>query len=214
MSAALAALLAASPLVAQDPAPILERASTAYHQLTTLTADFVQVVTNPMLGTPDTARGRLYLQRPSRFAMEFVVPRGDRVVADGIALWLYTPSTTPGQVLKVPIPAEGTTGPNLIGQFVERPLERYDATYFKEETLSGTPCDAVTLIPKAADAQFRRAVIWIDRERGLVRRILITETSGQMREVRLSGLTVNPTVPARRFRFSPPAGTRVVEQGR
>src|SRR5206468_2530670 len=82
-----------------------------------------------VIAAPDTTHGRLYQMRPSRFAMRFTAPKGDRIVADGRFLWLYTPSTTPGQVIRSRIPDYGTTGPNLIGQFVERPHERYTASY-------------------------------------------------------------------------------------
>jgi outer membrane lipoprotein carrier protein len=104
-----------------DPWPILDHAGAAFQAARTIAADFVQVITNPLVGAPDTTRGRLFQQRPSRFAMRFSDPAGDRIVADGRQLWLYTPSTTPGQVIRGRIPDTGTTGPNLIGQFVERP---------------------------------------------------------------------------------------------
>src|SRR3981081_2976285 len=108
-------------LAVQDPGPILDRASRSFDTVRTLAADFVQIVDNPMVGDPDTTRGRLYQQRPNFFAMRFTEPRNDRIVADGRRLWLYTPSTTPGQVIRTTIPGTGPTGPNLIGQFVEHP---------------------------------------------------------------------------------------------
>jgi outer membrane lipoprotein carrier protein len=200
-----------SNLPAQDPTPILARASTAYAAVTTLSADFVQVVVNPLLGTPDTARGILYLHRPSRFAMRFTDPHGDRIVADGRYLWLYTPSTTPGQALRSAIPETGTTGPNLMGQFVERPTERYDARWVRADTLATGVADVIALVPKQADAPYRDAVIWVDRADALVRRIEVTEQSGQQRVVALHRLRVNPSVRPREFTFSPPAGVRVVD---
>ena len=130
-------LLSAGPPVRQspDPWPILDRASQTYQTVASLSADFVQIIANPMIGAPDTTRGRLYQMRPSRFAMRFTAPKGDRIVADGRFLWLYTPSTTPGQVIRSRIPEVGTTGPNLIGQFVERPRERYTARYVRSDSL-------------------------------------------------------------------------------
>ena len=104
---------------AQNPLAILDRASSSFDTVKTLAADFTQIVDNPMLGDPDTTRGRLYQRRPNYFAMRFSDPKNDRIVADGRRLWLYTPSTTPGQVIRTTIPGTGTTGPNLIGQFVE-----------------------------------------------------------------------------------------------
>src|SRR5437870_5481520 len=149
------AFLAASQ--SPDPWPILDRASATYQTITSLSAEFVQIITNPMIGTPDTTRGRLYQMRPSRFAMRFTAPKGDRIVADGRYLWLYTPSTTPGQVIRSRIPEVGTTGPNLIGQFVERPRERYTARYVRSDSLGDGVADIVTLKAKTGDQPYSAA---------------------------------------------------------
>jgi outer membrane lipoprotein carrier protein len=199
-------------LAVQDPGPILDRASAAYQTVTTLSAEFVQVVANPLLGAPDTTRGKLYQMRPSHFAMRFSQPRGDRIVADGRHLWLYTPSTTPGQVIRTAIPSAGTTGPNLIAQFVERPRERYRARYLRADSLAGRMTDVVALVPRATDLPYSEAVVWIDRDDSLVRRIEIVETSGQRRTLVLDKVAVNRGVPGREFTFLPPAGLRVVDQ--
>ena len=196
----------------QDPGPALDRASAAYQTVRTLSAVFTQVIDNPLIGAPDTTRGKLYQMRPSRFAMRFTHPRGDRIVADGRHLWLYTPSTTPGQVIRTAIPSSGTTGPNLIGQFVERPRERYQARYVRTDSLAGRLTDVVALVPRARDLSYSEAVVWIDRSDGLVRRIEIEETSGQHRTLVLNQVVVNRGVPGREFIFSPPAGLRVVDQ--
>src|SRR5216110_676378 len=155
-----------------DPWPILDRASQAYQTVTSLSADFVQIITNPMIGTPDTTRGRLYQMRPSRFSMRFSAPKGDRIVADGRFLWLYTPSTTPGQVIRSRIPEYGTTGPNLIGQFVEQPRERYTAQYVRADSLPDAgPLDVIRLVPKGHEQPYSEATIWVGREDGLVHRV-------------------------------------------
>src|SRR2546425_9096602 len=199
-------------VVYQDPLAILARASSSFDTVKTLAADFTQIVDNPMLGDPDTTRVRLYQRRPNCFAIRFSDPKNDRIVADGRRLWLYTPSTTPGQVIRTAIPGTGTTGPNLIGQFVEHPRERYSARYVRAESLSGGAVDVITLTPHANDLGYSEATVWIDRKDGLVRRIDIVETSGQRRTIILRNLAINQVVPAREFRFSPPAGSRVVDQ--
>ena len=199
-------------LQSPDPWPTLDHASAVYQTITSLSADFTQVVTNPMLGAPDTTRGRLYQMRPSRFAMRFTDPKGDRIVADGRFLWLYTPSTTPGQVLRSRIPEYGSTGPNLIGQFVEHPRDRYTARYVRADSLADGAADVVALVPKAGDQPYSEATIWVGRDDGLVRRLDIVEASGQRRTVLLRDIRVNGGVPGRELTFSPPAGVRVVDQ--
>ena len=119
---------------------------------------------------------------------------------------------SPGQVIRSAIPGTGTTGPNLIGQFVEHPRERYDARYVRADSLSRGAVDVITLTPHANDLGYSEATVWIDRKDGLVRRIDIVETSGQRRTIILRNLAINQVVPAREFRFSPPAGSRVVDQ--
>ena len=197
-----------------DPWPTLDRASATYQTITSLSADFVQIITNPLIGTPDTTRGRLYQMRPSRFAMRFTAPKGDRIVADGRFLWLYTPSTTPGQVIRSRIPEYGTTGPNLIGQFVEQPRERYTAEYVRADSLpgGGGPVDVIRLVPKEHDQPYSEAKIWVGREDAQVHRVDIVESAGQERTVILRNIRVNRGVPGRELTFSPPAGVRVVDQ--
>ena len=210
-----AGLLTAEPPVrptTQNPWLVLDRASAAYKATQTLTATFVQIITNPMVGEPDTTRGQLFQQRPSRFAMRFIDPAGDRIVADGRYLWLYTPSTTPGQVIRSRIPEFGTTGPNLVGQFVERPRERYTARYVRADSSGAGWADVVALTPRDSSQPYTSAVIWVGRGDGLVRRVDIVETAGQERSVRLSQLRPNAAVPAKEFRFTLPPGVGVVDQ--
>jgi len=197
-----------------DAFAVLDRASATYDTVRTLSADFVQIVDNPMAGVTDTTRGRLYQEKPSRFAMRFTAPKGDRIVADGRWLWLYTPSTTPGQAIRTAIPSAGTTGPNLIAQFVERPRERYAARWLRADSLGSGPsvADVLALTPKDARVPYREALVWVSRDTGLLARIEITERSGQRRVVVLRNVRVNGRVPAREFTFAPPAGARVVDQ--
>ena len=198
--------------IVRDPWPVLNRASATFDTVRTLQADFTQVINNPMLGDPDTTRGRLYQQKPNRFAMRFSEPKGDRIVADGRYLWLYTPSSTPGQVIRSAIPGTGTTGPNLIGQFVEQPRERYQARHAGADSLPDGTVDVIALTPRGSDVPYSGATLWITRRDGLVRRIEIVETSGQVRTILLRNVVVNRTIAAAEFRFSPPAGSQVVDQ--
>src|SRR5207249_4864526 len=167
------------PTVRQsDVWSVLDRATASFDTVRTLSADFVQIIDNPMLGDPDTTRGRLYQRRPKYFAMHFSDPKNDRIVADGHRLWLYTPSTTPGQVIRTTIPGTGTTGPNLIGQFVEHPRERYSARYVRADSLPDGPVDVVALTPRAKDLPYEAATVWIAKRDRLVRRIGVGERTG------------------------------------
>ena len=204
-------LTALSPdrLGAQAIEPSMRRAQAAYDRLTTLRASFVQTIENPMLGAPEVTRGTLWLAPPDRFAMRFSEPEGDRIVADGEWLWAYTPSTVPGQVIRQPIPRAGAMTPDLFKQFVDRPHERYDATYVGTDTVAGEPVDVVRLVPRV-DLPFRRATIAISERTGLLRRVALVEDSGQRRTLVLSDLAPGAAVPPAEVRFDVPRGVKVV----
>jgi outer membrane lipoprotein-sorting protein len=72
--------------------------------------------------------------------------------------------------------------------------------------------DVVELTPAVPDLPFERAVIWLDRQDGLPRRLEITERSGALRTLALSNLGVNRRVPDSTFEFKVPSGVRVVDQ--
>ena len=207
---ALALTLQSGPTAAQDAATALARAESAYASVQTLSAEFTQVITNPMLGGPERSQGMLYLERPGRFAMRFSEPVGDRIVVDGRWLWLYTPSTVPDQVIRGPIPRTGTSTPDLFAQFVERPAERYEIAYVGVDSLRKYPLDVVRLTPRREDMGFTEATVAIGRRDGLIRRILLREPSGQHRALTFTNIRTGVPVQPKEFRFDVPRGTRVV----
>jgi outer membrane lipoprotein carrier protein len=196
-------------LSAQDVGAILSAAEKAYHATHFFRAEFSQTIENAMLGTPERSRGIMFLDPPDRFAMRFSTPPGDRIVADGQWLWLYTPSTVPGQVIREPIPSGGANTPNLFAQFVDRPLDRYTATLLGKDTIDGAVVDVIRLLPRFSDQPFREATIAVARQNALLRRVGLVEESGQRRTLVLSAIQTDFRIPDEEFRFRVPQGVKV-----
>lgn len=197
---------------AQDATAIVGRSSRVYRSLSSLKADFVQVIDNPMIDSAES-RGTLVQAGPDKLAMRFTDPPGEAIVIDGRHVWIYTPSTTPGQVIRMPVPSGGPVyGYNMLGWLLDRPAERYTASYVRADRLNGRSVDVVRLVPAVPDLPFERAVLWLDRDDGLPRRLEITEPSGALRTLTLSKMRVNQRVPDRTFTFEVPEGVRVVDQ--
>jgi outer membrane lipoprotein-sorting protein len=208
----LAALVAAAPLQAQDAQAIIGRAAKVYRSLGSLRADFVQMIDNPMIDSAQS-KGTLVQAGPAKFAMRFSDPPGEAIVIDGQHVWVYTPSTVLGQVIRMKVPNGGAAyGYNLLAWFLDRPGERYKASYLRSERVSGGTADVIQLIPAVPDIPFEKAVIWLDRESALPRRLEIHEQSGATRTLDLARIRVNETVPAKTFSFRVPSGVRVVDQ--
>ena len=99
------------PAVAQDAMPILERSSRIYQDLSSIEATFDQVVDNEMIGRLES-HGQMYQQGQSLLALRFEDPPTEAIVMDGTYMWLYTPSATPNQVLRMALPSAPTYGRN------------------------------------------------------------------------------------------------------
>ncbi|HET8835347.1 MAG TPA: outer membrane lipoprotein carrier protein LolA [Gemmatimonadales bacterium] len=209
----LAALAAApSAASAQDAAAIVGRSSRVYRSLSSLSADFVQLIDNPMIDSA-TSKGTLVQAGEDKLAMRFTDPPGEAIVIDGEQVWVYTPSTTPGQVIRMALPSGGPVyGYNILAWLLDRPAERYTATYVRSDRLNGRTVDVVKLDPAVPDLPFEHAIVWLDKEDGLPRRLEITEHSGATRTLTLSKVRTNRTVPDDTFRFKVPPGVRVVDQ--
>lgn len=199
--------------VAQNPDPgaIIERAARTYRRIASFRADFRQVIVDSMIGTFES-HGRLLQAGESKLSMRFTDPEGEAIIMDGERLWVYTPSTTPGQVLRLQIPSDPAYGPNVLAWILTRPAERYQARYLRADAVAGRGVDVIALTPIDRSLPFTRAIVWIDQFDNLPRRLEIHERSGQQRTLILTGVETNRRVSEASFRFEVPPGVRIVDQ--
>lgn len=194
-----------------DGAAILAEAAATFTGLSSLVAEFRQRIDDPAIGPLD-ARGTWYQIGANRFAMRFSDPASEAIVMDGSRVWVYTPSTAPGQVLRFPMPGGPVYGYNAMAWLLDRPGERYRTTWLREESVDGARTDVLRLEPLAPDPHFRRATLWIDRATHLPRKVEINERVGSTRTITLSRLRPNGAVPPAMVEFRVPSGVRVIDQ--
>ena len=201
----------ASQSVAQDAEAIAVKAGRTFRGLSSFKASFEQVIEDRMIGTQNS-KGDLTQAGNARLAMRFSDPKGDLVLLDGTSVWIYTPSTTPGQVIRMAIPTDPVYGPNVLSRILDKPTERYQVTLVREEIVEGKPADVVEFVPTTEDPLFSKAVIWIERGTSLPRRLELDERTGVHRTLILSRLRTNVPVGRNEFVFQVPDGVRVVDR--
>ena len=214
--AALSAVVVAAapaPARAQEAAAraAVQHAVNAWNAVRTVRASFEQTVSNALTGTSATARGDYQQRRPGMLSVRFAEPDGDRIVADGQWLWLYLPSSAPGQVIKRPESAQGSGTVDITGEFLDRPFEKYDIADDGAASVDGRATRLVTLTPKPGGPDdFSKARVWIDDADGYIRQFEVAQRNGVTRRVRLTALQVNVATDDSAFRFAVPKGARVV----
>lgn len=192
---------------------IIDKAVATYNKTKTSKGTFDQKITNPLTGSAVTASGEFQQQRqPARFSFRFVQPKGDLIVGDGKWLWVYTPSSTPNQVIKVPMTEGGANSLDLASRFFDSPKTRFTITDAGTATIAGRATHALLLKPKASSEPFTQAKVWIDTADGTLRQFETAEASGITRLVTITSVTPNAAVDAKAFTFKPPKGARIVDQ--
>lgn len=186
---------------------VLTRAAEAYAAAGSLEADFRQTIADENIGT-FRSRGKLSQQGTDRFAMRFSDPRGEALVMDGTKLWVYTPSTTPGQVIRMAQPT-GTGAPNLVAWLLDSPTTKYQATWIRRDS---TGAETLRLVPRDPSLPFREATVTFAASDGLPRRLEVLERAGARRTLVLTNVRTGHRLPARTFQFAVPSGVRVVDQ--
>lgn len=215
--ATLGGLLApAGAAQAQEPADdvraVLARAEAVYDGLSSLEAQFEQTIEVTLLGRSRTGSGTWYQKGPGRFVMDFSDPADDLIVADGSYLWLYYPSTHPGQVIRSEIDA-GATGAGMVdlqGRIFAEAASGYDAEFEDGETIDGHATLRIRLTP-TGESPYRRVRVWIDAASFLVRKFEILERNETLRTIVLRDLKPNQPIPDDTFQFTPPADADVFE---
>jgi outer membrane lipoprotein carrier protein len=196
------------PGVAQDAVAVLERAAERYAALEGFCADFRQEIQVTLLRQTARSRGELCQARSDRFEMRFTEPEGDRVVADGVHLWVYFPSTDDGQVFRTGL-GGGEGRFDLHREFLSDPGVRYAARLEGREVLEGRDVFVLDLTP-LVPSPYVNARVWIDASDHLIRRLVILEDSESIRTLDLSNIRLNPAMDETRFRFDPPSGVQVI----
>ncbi|HEY1952220.1 MAG TPA: outer membrane lipoprotein carrier protein LolA [Gemmatimonadaceae bacterium] len=210
VAAGIAALPAASR--AQSADAIIDRAVAAYSKLTSMRAEFRQTLTNPLTGNSQTTSGVILRQKPNLLSINF--DTGDRVAADGSSLWIYLPSSVPGQVVKMPYTGASASAVDPAEQFLDSPRARFNVTAGGASSVGGRATHIVTLVPKRANSGFSSARIWIDDADSSIRQFDVETSNGLKRHVVITSFTANPDIDRSSFRFSAPKGAKIVDQAK
>jgi outer membrane lipoprotein carrier protein len=188
-----------------------DRVAKAWSAQKSLEAKFEQRITNSLLGRTMTSRGVFQQQRPNKVSITFTDPTGDRIVGDGTSLWVYLPSSSPGQVLKLPANADGAVVADLLGQLFDAPKRSFAISGGEAVTVEGRATRRVQLVPRTAGSvPFQKATLWLDDKEPRPIRVQVLDTQGIDRTITLTTWTPDAKLAANAFKFSPPKGVKVI----
>ncbi len=190
---------------------VYNRAARLWRSLESVEATFEQQITNTLIGRSAVSRGIFLQQRPGKISVTFTDPVGDRIVGDGSFLWVYLPSSAPGQVMKLPANAEGAVVADLLGQLLDSPSRAFLISGGETDRINGNVTRHIILTPRnPAASAFRRAAIWVDEKDARPVRVQVLDAQGVDRTITLTTWRPNVRMAKDAFTFSVPRGVKVV----
>lgn len=197
---------APKPAKGESAAAIVARVQKYYDATKDLKAKFDQQLTS-VSQRPQKASGEVWLKKPGKMRWDYATPEKKLMVSDGTTLWVYVPDdeqafkqSLSGQAL----PAQVSF---LLG---EGKLDKeFDASVTKVDGL-GPDEVALKMVPKVGTAAYRYLVFVVDAKTGQVRRTIIYDQQGGTNTLSFSDVQQNKGVDDGKFKFAPPAGTRIL----
>ncbi|HYK24872.1 MAG TPA: outer membrane lipoprotein chaperone LolA [Steroidobacteraceae bacterium] len=208
-AAALLGALTLTAFAANSGVAALDR---YFDGLRSLTADFTETMTDAQGHPTQQATGRLLVLRPGRFRWE-IHPKGEGagqlLVADGRNLWYYDSDLE--QVTVKPEQAALTATPAMLLSGGPNALAAFDVSAAGAPgEAGGTPgsLDWVRVAPKAADADFREALLGFSGNH--LQRMVLKDKLGGTATIVFQSAERNAPVSEAEVSFTPPAGVDVI----
>jgi outer membrane lipoprotein carrier protein len=179
-----------------------------YNHLQTLEADFTEIYQGT--GSDRTESGKLWLKKPGKMRWEYRSPEEKLFVADGRNGWLYLPVEK--QVRKSSMKSLDDLRSPLAFLLGKTKLEKeLSGLSFAPDLQAWHPNDVIMRgVPIGLGDRISEVLLEITPEHQIAR-ILIHSVDDSITEYRFSNQKENVTVPDSQFRFTPAAGTEVIE---
>lgn len=198
----IAAFLFACALAGSAHAGGVDRLKAFVAGARTAEADFVQTVSDRQGRVTQQVSGKMAFSRPGRFRWDYTAPYEQVIVGDGSRLWLYDVDLDQVSVKPLGDVVAGTPAALLAG---DNALDKYFV--LKDAGVAGG-LEWLEAVPRAADTTFER--IRMGFRGDVLEQMELFDHFGQRTTLKLSKFTRNPTIPASRFKFTPPKSADVI----
>jgi outer membrane lipoprotein carrier protein len=193
-----------------DVHTVVERVQKRYDAAGDFRAHFSQTLTNPTFKRKSALSGEVLLKKPGKMRWNYQTPDVKMYLADGSVLWLYEPEDKQAfkQELKssqLPAALAFLTGKGKLA-------DEFEIAFAASPAAAGTARDYVlSLHPRQAQPQVKELTFVVDPDTFLVRESLLVDGQGNVNDMLFTDIKVSTGLPDSTFRWSPPAGVRVID---
>lgn len=188
---------------------IVERVQKRYDGASDFRARFTQTLTNPTFNRKTTSAGEVLLKKPGRMRWDYQTPEAKMYLADGDRLWLYEPEDKQAfkQELKssqLPAALAFLTGKGKLA-------EQFDISFASQPAYGSARDYVLLLLPRQPQPQLKSMMFVVDPDSFHVRQSVLLDGQGNTNDLAFSDVKINSGLGDATFRWSPPAGVRVID---
>jgi outer membrane lipoprotein carrier protein len=190
---------------------ILERMQKRYDEAKDFHARFTQNYSRAVVGRATVSTGTITFKKPGRMRWDYDKPEARMFLSDGKVLWLYEP--TEKQAFKQELKTSQLPAALAFLMGKGKITDEFDVSFAKDKS-RGRPGDhRLALSPKQPQSAYKSILFIVDPKEFLVRESVLVDAQGNTNHFVFDGLEVNTKVADSVFKWSPPAGVRVVDTG-
>ena len=204
-----------APTVADTPDlhTILERLQKRYDQAKDFHARFSQNYSRAVVGRATLSTGTITFKKPGRMRWDYEKPEARMFLSTGQVLWLYEP--TEKQAFKQDLKSSQLPAALAFLMGKGKITDEFEVTFAKDkdkENARTRPGDfRLALSPKQPQSAYKSITFVVDPKEFLVRESILVDSQGNTNHFVFDGLEVNTKVSDAAFKWTPPAGVRVVD---
>jgi outer membrane lipoprotein carrier protein len=197
---ALAALLLAGQAQSADVAAITAKVQKQYQALASFSANFTQTLTNAASKEREERSGRLVFAQPSLIRWETEKPEKELLVMGRDVVW----NSFPEEKTAYRYAVEDVLGSKTMLRFLSGQGNLREDFAVKEEPGAPEGQVALKLTPREAEPGMVLAFVWVDLKTSMLARILIEDFYGNINDVTLANVKLNPSISKDQFIYAPP----------
>jgi outer membrane lipoprotein carrier protein len=204
----------AAPAAAQGPLDlrtVIDRMQKRYDQAKDFRARFSQNYSRAAVGRSTLSTGTVALKKPGRMRWDYEKPEPRMFVSNGQVLWLYEP--TEKQAFKQDLKNSQLPAALAFLMGKGKIADEFDVTFAKDAKQGRQGDYRLALAPKQPQSSYKSILFVVDPKEFLVRETVLVDPQGNTNHFIFDDLQVNDKVPDALFKWTPPAGVRVVDTG-
>ena len=188
-----------------DVNQVIEGVESAYKDVQTLRADFVQITRSKAMGDETKQKGKVSLKRPKMMRWGFTQPAGKMFVTNGEKMWVW--SQPENQVIISSGMGGNGSGMSQLLNDLNNLGKLFDVKLLPNEGKSGSVY--LSLKPKQ-DAGFQSLKLQLAEKTYMVQSVVMVDAFGNEVDLRFNQVRTNVSLPDSDFSFEVPKGAPVL----